>query len=317
MPVYRKVLLKNKNKYSTRLRIDMWNQRYLYLMMLPGIIYFLIYKYWPMAGLSIAFREFSFTRGMFGGDFVGLKYFEYIFFQHRDFWKLIRNTFLINVYRIFFFFPVPIILALMINEIIGISYKRIMQTIVYLPHFVSWVVFGSIFIKLLAPEGGVVNELLKLFGSKPTFFLSEPKYFRSIVVITDILKQAGWGTIVYLAAITNIDPCLYESAKMDGASKFMTILHITIPSITDIIVVLLLLNIGRIMEVGFEQIYVMYNPLVYDTGDVISTYVYRVGIGNARFSLTTAIGMFQSVIGFVLLMSCNAISKKLFSRGLW
>lgn len=295
----------------------MWNQRYLYLMMLPGIIYFLIYKYWPMAGLSIAFREFSFTRGMFGGDFVGLKYFEYIFFQHRDFWKLIRNTFLINVYRIFFFFPVPIILALMINEIIGISYKRIMQTIVYLPHFVSWVVFGSIFIKLLAPEGGVVNELLKLFGSKPTFFLSEPKYFRSIVVITDILKQAGWGTIVYLAAITNIDPCLYESAKMDGASKFMTILHITIPSITDIIVVLLLLNIGRIMEVGFEQIYVMYNPLVYDTGDVISTYVYRVGIGNARFSLTTAIGMFQSVIGFVLLMSCNAISKKLFSRGLW
>ena len=311
------MIKKTTKTFGERLRIDMWNQRYLYIMMLPGIVFYLIYRYWPMVGLAIAFREFSFTRGMFGGEFIGFRYFQFLFFQHRDFWNIVRNTFLINVYRIFFYFPVPVIFALMINEILSLKYKRLMQTIVYLPHFVSWVVFGSIIIIFLAPEGGIVNAVIKLFGGNAIFFMTEPKYFRVIVVITDILKQAGWGTIIYLAAITGIDPTLYESARIDGASKFQMILFITLPSISSTIVVLLLLNIGRIMEVGFEQIFVLYNPLVYETGDVISTYVYRVGLGNARFSLTTAIGLFQSIIGFTLLLSCNAISKKLFDRGLW
>lgn len=304
-------------KYFQRLKIDLWNQRYLFLLLLPGFIWYIVYRYWPILGLSIAFKEFSFTGGMFAGEWVGLHYFKYIFFEHRNFWQLVRNTFLINVYRLIFYFPIPIILALMINEISRLRYKKIIQTTIYLPHFVSWVVFGSIVIRFLAPEGGLVNEIIKLFGGEPIFFLSKTQYFRPIVVISDIWKQAGWGTIVYLAAITSIDPSLYEAAKIDGASKLQNIWYITLPSIANTIVMLLLLDIGRMMEVGFEQIYVLSNPTIYEVGDVISTYVYRVGIGNGRFSLTTAIGLFQSVIGFTMLMVSNTFSKKVLGKSLW
>jgi putative aldouronate transport system permease protein len=300
-----------------RLRVDLWNQRYLFVLLMPGVIWYLIYRYWPMAGLSIAFKEFSFTGGMFGGEWVGLKYFRYIFYEHRNFWDLVRNTFLINVYRIFFYFPVPLILALMINEISKPLTKRVLQTTIYLPHFVSWVVFGSIVLRFLAPNDGIVNWIRSLFGAESIFFMSDPRYFRTIVVVSDIWKQAGWGTIVYLAAITGIDPNLYEAAKIDGASKLASIWHVTLPSIADTIVVLLLLNLGRMMEVGFEQIYVLANPTIYSVGDVISTYVYRIGIGSARFSLTTAIGLFQSIVGFAILVICNLASKRIAGRSLW
>lgn len=296
---------------------ELIRDRWLYLLMLPGIIWYLIYRYLPMLGLYIAFNEFSFAKGIFGGEFVGLKYFQYIFFEHRNFWQLVINTLLINVYKLIFYFPMPIIFALMLNEIRSTGYKRTLQTVIYLPHFVSWVVFGSIIITFLNPTEGIVNQIIQACGGQPVFFMSNPQYFRPIVIISDIWKEAGYGTIIYLAAITGVDPSLYEAGRIDGATKWQTAWYITLPCISETIVVMLLLDIGRMMNVSFEQIYVLANPTVYETGDVISTYVYRLGLGQGRFSLTTAIGLFQSVVGFILLTTCNTISRRVFDKGLW
>jgi putative aldouronate transport system permease protein len=205
----------------------------------------------------------------------------------------------------------------MLNEVKKLWYKKFIQTSIYLPHFVSWVVIGSIVIQFLSPSTGPINKLIELLGGEPIFFMVEPKYFRSIVVITNIWKEAGWGTIIYLAAITGIDPTLYEAAIIDGANRWQRSRYITIPSISDTIVILLLLQLGRLLDVGFEQIFVLYNPMVYSVGDVISTYVYRVGLGNGRFSLTTAIGLFQSLVGFVLIITSNYFSKKMFGKSIW
>ncbi|AGC68611.1 carbohydrate ABC transporter membrane protein 1, CUT1 family [Thermoclostridium stercorarium subsp. stercorarium DSM 8532] len=315
--VANKKFVKKCPGYFHQLVRDIVKNRWLYLMLVPGVIWFLIYRYLPMLGLYIAFCDFNVVKGIKGSEFVGLKYFKYIFFEHRNFWQLVENTLAINVLKLIFYFPAPIIFAIMLNEIMNVKYKRTLQTLIYLPHFVSWVVFGSIIITFLSPTDGIVNQVIKLMGKEPIFFMSEPKYFRWIVVASDIWKEAGWGTIIYLAAITNIDPQLYEAAKIDSANKLQLIRYITIPCISETIIVMLLLDIGRIMNVSFEQIYVLANPTVYSTGDVISTYVYRVGIGNGRFSLTTAIGLFQSVIGFILLLICNAISKRCFEKSLW
>ena len=310
-------MVKQGKKYWHKLGVDLLRDRWLYALILPGFIWFLIYRYLPMAGLSLAFREYDMKGGLFGGEFVGLKYFQYIFFEHRNFWQLVWNTLIINIYKLIFYFPIPILFAMFLNEILSERYKRVLQTIIYLPHFVSWVVFGSIIITFLNPTEGIVNQIIQLFGGEPIFFLSDPKYFRGIVVISDIWKEAGFGTIIYLAAITGIDPTLYEAGRIDGASRWQSMRYITLPCISETIVVMLLLDIGRIMNVGFEQIYVLANSAVYSTGDVISTYVYRLGIGSGRFSLTTAIGLFQSVIGFVMILSCNAISRKVADKGLW
>ena len=310
-------MVKQGKKYWHKLGVDLLRDRWLYALILPGFIWFLIYRYLPMTGLSLAFREYDMKGGLFGGEFVGLKYFQYIFFEHRNFWQLVWNTLIINIYKLIFYFPIPILFAMFLNEILSERYKRVLQTIIYLPHFVSWVVFGSIIITFLNPTEGIVNQIIQLFGGEPIFFLSDPKYFRGIVVISDIWKEAGYGTIIYLAAITGIDPTLYEAGRIDGASRWQSMRYITLPCISETIVVMLLLDIGRIMNVGFEQIYVLANSAVYSTGDVISTYVYRLGIGSGRFSLTTAIGLFQSVIGFVMILSCNAISRKVAEKGLW
>ena len=310
-------MVKQGKKYWHKLGVDLLRDRWLYALILPGFIWFLIYRYLPMAGLSLAFREYDMKGGLFGGEFVGLKYFQYIFFEHRNYWQLVWNTLIINIYKLIFYFPIPILFAMFLNEILSERYKRVLQTIIYLPHFVSWVVFGSIIITFLNPTEGIVNQIIQLFGGEPIFFLSDPKYFRGIVVISDIWKEAGYGTIIYLAAITGIDPTLYEAGRIDGASRWQSMRYITLPCISETIVVMLLLDIGRIMNVGFEQIYVLANSAVYSTGDVISTYVYRLGIGSGRFSLTTAIGLFQSVIGFVMILSCNAISRKVADKGLW
>ena len=310
-------MVKQGKKYWHKLGVDLLRDRWLYALILPGFIWFLIYRYLPMAGLSLAFREYDMKGGLFGGEFVVLKYFQYIFFEHRNFWQLVWNTLIINIYKLIFYFPIPILFAMFLNEILSERYKRVLQTIIYLPHFVSWVVFGSIIITFLNPTEGIVNQIIQLFGGEPIFFLSDPKYFRGIVVISDIWKEAGYGTIIYLAAITGIDPTLYEAGRIDGASRWQSMRYITLPCISETIVVMLLLDIGRIMNVGFEQIYVLANSAVYSTGDVISTYVYRLGIGSGRFSLTTAIGLFQSVIGFVMILSCNAISRKVADKGLW
>lgn len=296
---------------------ELKKNKYLYLFLLPCVVYFIVYRYLPMVGLVIAFKEFNFAKGIWGGEWVGLKYFRFIFTEHKEFYSILRNTLLINLYKLIFGFPVPIIIALMINEVKNIKLKKLVQSLVYLPYFVSWVVFGGIIMQFLSPSTGIVNEIIRFFGGQPIFFMTEEKYFRSIVVISDIWKTAGWNTIIYLAAITSLDQNLYEAAYIDGANKFRQIWHITIPGISETMVVLLLLNIGTLLAVGFEQIYVLYNPTVYSVGDVISTYVYRVGIGKGRFSLTTAIGLFQSVVGLVLISVSNFTVKKLFDKSLW
>ena len=304
-------------KRNFRFRRDIWRNRYLYYLLLPGLIWYVIYRYLPMFGLLIAFKDFSFSRGVFGSNWAGLRYFEFIFFRHREFYQILTNTFLINFYRLVFYFPVPIIIALMLNEVQSTKFKRIVQTTIYLPHFVSWVIFGGIAIQFLSPSTGVVNAFLGLFGVEPIFFLVRPNLFRGIVVATDIWKSAGWGTILYLAALTGVDPELYDAAYIDGANRWQQLWNVTLPSISGTIIVILLLNIGNILDVGFEQIYVLYNPTVYRVGDVISTYVYRVGIGNARFSLTTAIGLFQSLVGLVMISTCNYISRRALGKSIW
>ncbi len=303
--------------YWRQLGLDIRNQRYLYLLLLPGILWYIIYRYLPMAGLVIAFKDFSFGKGIFGSEWVGLRYFRLLFTSHPDFWNILSNTVLINLYKLVFSFPVPILLAIMLSEVVSNRFKKFVQSAIYLPYFVSWVIFGGIITQFLSPSTGIVNKLLAVFGMEPVFFLTETSWFRSIIVATDIWKTMGWGSIIYLAAIAGIDPTLYEAATIDGCNRFQKTIFITLPSISQTTVILLLLNIGRLLEVGFEQIYVLYNPVVYSVGDVISTYVYRVGIGKSRFSITTAIGLFQSVVGLVLISVANFTSRKLFDKSIW
>jgi len=291
--------------------------RYLLLMMFPGLLLLLVYRYLPMGGLVIAFKNFSFSLGIFGSRWVGLSNFKFLFTKHPDFYRLIFNTLAISFLKLCFYFPFPIVLALLLNEVTILSVKKYFQTIIYLPHFVSWVVFGSIVITFLMPDTGIVNQLIKYFGGTPIFFMSEAAFFRPIVVISEIWKSSGWGSIIYLAALSSINPEFYEAATLDGANRWQRIWHINIPCIGDTIVVLLLLEIGRLMDVGFEQIYVLANPSVYSVGDVLSTYIYRVGIGGANFSMTTAIGLFQSFVGLVLILSANFLCKKIFDRNIW
>lgn len=292
------------------------NQKVLYFMLLPGLIWYIVYRYMPMGGLVMAFKDFNFKRGIWGSDWVGLKYFEMIFFRNPDFWRILRNTILINLYKLIFGFPIPIVLAIMISEIRSKKLQRIIQTSVYLPHFVSWVVFGSIVIQFLALTG-TVNNILERLGFQRIYFMTKPKYFRSILVVSDIWKTMGWNSIVFLAAITGVDPSLYEAATMDGCGYFQKIIYITIPCISETIIIMLLLTIGRLMEANFDQVYVMYNSVVMDVGDVISTYVYRVGIGKSRFSLATAVGLFQSIVGLILIGTANATTRKLFDKSIW
>ncbi len=296
---------------------DIRKQYILYLMFLPGFVYYIIYKYLPMAGLLIAYKDYSLALGIWDSQWVGLKYFRFIFFESVDFWNILRNTVVISVSKLVFGFPVPILLAICLFEVKNKMFKRGVQSILYLPHFVSWVIFGGIINQFLSPTSGTVNQLITLLGGEPIYFMTETAWFRKVIVATDIWKTMGWNSILYLAAITGIDPTLYEAATLDGCTKAQKTRYITLPCISETMVIMLLLNIGRLLDVGFEQIYVLYNSTVYSVGDVISTYVYRVGIGNTRFSMSTAIGMFQSVVGLVLISSSNFLSRRLFDKSIW
>lgn len=270
-----------------------------------------------MGGLIIAFKNYSIRKGILGSAWVGLENFRFIFTKNPDFFNIVRNTLQINILELIFAFPFSIVLALFINEVRAKQLKKFIQSTVYLPYFVSWVVFAGIVIQFLSPDTGIVNKIIQIFGGQSIPFMQEEKYFKAIVVLSDIWKGAGWGTIMYLSALTGIDQEIYDASKIDGASRWQTMWYISIPEISDTIVVLLLLRIGAMMDVGFEQIYVLCKPILYSVGDVISTYVYRVGIGNAQFSMTAAIGLFQSVVGLILIIICNSICKKLFSKSLW
>lgn len=294
----------------------LYKSRYLYIMIAPVVAYYLIFHYGPMYGAQIAFRNFNPFQGIWNSPWVGFHYFEQ-FFDSVYFWRLIKNTLFINIYDLIVGFPAPIILALMLNEVNNNMFKRTVQTIVYLPHFISTVVVVGMLVAFLSPSTGIVNTFIKALGGQPIHFLAEPGWFRSIYVWSGVWQGAGWGSIIYLAALTGIDPALYEAAIVDGASRWQRLVHITIPSIVPTIIIMLILRMGSMFNVGFEKIMLMYNPITYETADVISTYVYRRGILGAEYSFSTAVGLFNSVINFIMLVTFNAISRRVSETSLW
>ncbi|MDE7055438.1 MAG: ABC transporter permease subunit [Oscillospiraceae bacterium] len=286
-----------------------WSYKYIYLMMLPGLIYFLLFHYVPMLGTGIAFREFSFKNPFFGGEFVGLKYFRKLFSSH-NFSVVLRNTIIISFGRLVFEFPLAVALALLFNEVRGKRPKRFLQTVYSFPHFLSWVVAAGIITNLLS-DSGVVNQLVVALGGDKVSFLTQPGLFRPLLHITNNWKEIGWGTIVYLATITSIDSQQYEAAIVDGANRWHQIRYITLPSLVPIICTMLLLQVANVMSAGFDQIFNMYNSTVYSTGDIIDTYIYRMTfvIGES-FSSSIALGLFKSVINLVLLTTANWLVKR-------
>ncbi|MDR1787522.1 MAG: ABC transporter permease subunit [Treponema sp.] len=284
--------------------------RYLYLLLVPAVVYYIIFKYIPMYGVTIAFKNFNFAKGIMGSPWIGLENFKYLF-SLDNFYKVFGNSIFLSLLRLLWGFPIPIILALLLNEMRGARYKKAMQTIIYLPHFISWVVVGGIVINFLSPTWGVVNSMIKATGGEPVFFLAKEEYFRSIVVVTDIWKGAGWGTIIYLAALTGISPELYEAAIVDGANKLQRLWYITLPCIKTTIVLTLILRMGSIMNNGFEQIFVLQNTQNLNVSEVFETWVYRLGLLNGRYSFATTVGLFTSLVGMAFLLGANFLAKKL------
>jgi putative aldouronate transport system permease protein len=286
-------------------------------MVLPALVFMFVFRYVPMGGLVVAFKNYSFRRGIWGSPWAGLRHFKFIFTQNLDFFNIVRNTLVINILKLLFYFPAPIVLALLINDVRNVKIKRSIQTVIYLPYFISWVVFGTLVIQFLSPSTGIVNNIIKFFGGRPVFFMSQARHLWPIVVLSEIWKSAGWGTIMYLSALTSIDQEIYQAAKIDGANHLQCVWHVSLPGISDTIVVLLLLQIGQMMDVGFDQMYVLAKPVLYDVGDVLSTYIFRIGIGQAQFSSTAAIGLFQSLVGLALITMANITCKKLYDKNLW
>ncbi|MEN6314225.1 MAG: ABC transporter permease subunit [Clostridiaceae bacterium] len=293
-----------------------WSKhKYVYIMAVPVVLYYLIFYYEPMYGALIAFKNFSPGKGILGSPWAGFKHFE-MFFNSYYFERLIKNTLLINVYGVMFAFPAPIILALLLNEVRCNSYKRLVQTVSYLPHFVSLVVIAGMILEFTSKDG-LVNDIIAILGMERISFMTKPQWFRTIYIASDIWQGVGWGSIIYLAALTNIDPQLYEASKIDGAGRWKQMLHITLPGLAPTVIILLILRMGSMMSVGYEKIILMYNTSIYETADVISTFVYRKGVLEANFSYSTAVGLFNSVINFMLVVFANFISRKTSETSLW
>lgn len=298
-----------------------WRNRWrrdkaLYLLLVPVAVYFLLFKYAPLFGEVMAFKNYRLADGIWNSPWVGLDQFRKLF-TSRDFWQILRNTLLLNLYNLVFAFPVPIVLALMLNELRREGYKRLLQNLLYLPHFMSWIVLGSIVIAILSPSTGIVNAGLKLFGLEPIYFMASPFWWPIAFVGSSIWREAGFGTILYLAAMSSIDPHLYEAAAIDGAKKWRQIWHVTLPGIRSTVAILLVLHMGRMMDVGFEQIYALQNSAVASVSEVISTYVYKRGIVGLQYSYTTALGLFQSVVSLILVVTVNRLIRAMGERGLW
>ncbi|WP_202916226.1 ABC transporter permease [Paenibacillus mesophilus] len=288
----------------------------MYALLIPGLAFLILFRYTPMYGIVIAFQDFNIFDGIAGSSWVGLDNFRKL--MHSDeFMQVFRNTLIISFYKIVLLFPVPIILSLMLNEVGRMWFKRTMQTIVYLPHFLSWVIISGLFINILSPSGGIVNEAIKWMGGQPISFLIDNDFFRGTLVFASGWKEAGWNAIIFLAAIASIDQDQYEAASIDGASRIQKMIYITLPGIAPTIVLMLILRIGHLLEADTEQILTMYNPVVYETGDVIGTYVYRIGLGKMDYSFSTAVGLFNSVVAFLLIMLGNFMSKKFVRRSIW
>ena len=294
-----------------------WDQRALVLMALPAFIIVLIFSYIPMYGISIAFQKFKPRKGMFNMNvqWVGLKYFEK-FFQSPYIFRLLRNNLLLGVYSLLWGFPLPIIFAVLLDQLHARRFKKVVQTISYLPHFLSVVVLVGM-IKMLFASNGIVNDVIQWMGGEPIYFLIAPRWYRTLFIGSGIWQGLGWSSIIYLAALTGIDPQLYEAAEIDGANRLRQPWHITLPGIMPTIIMLLILRMGSILGVGYEKILLLYNETIYETADVISTYVYRKGLIEANFSYSTAVGLFNSIINVVFLVGTNLISKKVTDIGLF
>ncbi|RAU95728.1 sugar ABC transporter permease [Paenibacillus sp. YN15] len=301
---------------SKTLRL-MWNYRYLYLMLLPGIAYYAIYKYAPMYGTIIAFKDFNLGKGIFGSSWADpwYKHFKY-FYDSPYFATILRNTLLISVYKMAWGIAPGIIFAILLNEVRNKYFKRIVQTITYLPHFLSWVIIYGILIIFLSESTGLVNDLIRNLGGNNIPFLTSTRWFRSILVGSEIWKEFGWNAIIYLAAIAGIDPTLYEAARVDGAGRLRNIWHVTLPGISNVIILLFILKLGHILEAGFDQIYIMYNVQVYSVADILDTYVFRTGLEQFNFSLASAIGLFKSFFGLLLVLTANKIAQR-WGGGIW
>ncbi|WP_261800396.1 sugar ABC transporter permease [Paenibacillus sp. PAMC21692] len=293
----------------------------LYLMCLPGLIFLVVYKFVPLLGLSLAFKDFNLFAGnniidsIMASPWVGMKHFNRIF-EDEAFLRVIGNTLIISLYKLVFLFPIPILVAISLNELRIRWMKRWVQTIVYLPHFLSWVIIFGLFYSLFGSYG-MINKVIEAVGGQSISFFSDSSWFRSLLVFTEGWKETGWNTILFLAAMTAIDPQQQEAALIDGAGRFKRIWHITIPGIMPVIMLVLVLRLGQILNAGFEQVLVMYNPAVYDVADIIQTFVYRIGLGKMDFSLSTALGLFESVIAFILVYSSNQASKRFLGKSIW
>ncbi len=316
----KRALPSDRRSLKYRLKVSFSRYWLFYLMILPGVIYFLVFKYLPMYGLIISFKNYKGAVGGFSAimqsDWVGFRHFK-TFFHSEQFTRLLGNTVYLSVLRLIFCFPAPIILAILLNEVRRKLFKKTVQTVTYMPYFLSWVVVSGL-LQILVGTEGPLNALLALFGmEKPIYFMASTKYFRGLLVVSEIWKTVGYGTIVYLAAISGIDSQLYEAAQLDGASKFQQIIHVTLPAISEIVAIMLILQMGRILSDNFEQIYTMYSPAVYEVADVFETYIYRMGVVQANFSYTSAVTLFKSIVSLALIILTNKAAKKLGSEGLF
>jgi putative aldouronate transport system permease protein len=301
-----------KNKRWARIK----RNRYIYLMMSAGVIYFFLFKFLPVWGLLLSFQDYSPFKGFFGSTWVGFKHFSNLF-QSEQFYTMARNTFVISIFNLVFYFPVPIVLALMLNEVRHELFKKLNQSVVYLPHFLSWVILVSLTFFVFSSDIGIINKLIVASGNEPILFLSEPKFFWILLTLQNIWKDAGWGTIIFLASIAGVDPARYEAAVIDGASRWRQIYHITLPAIRPTIIILLILRLGNMADVGFEQVLLMMNPLVNSVAEVFDTYSYTQGIVGGKISVGIAVGMFKGIVGLILVVSANQIVKKLGYEGIY
>ena len=283
--------------------------RLLYMILIPGILFFLIFKYWPMYGITIAFKDYKLGREIWEAPWAGMKYFRQ-FFGMADSWRILGNTFIISFGKLLVGFPAPILFAILLNEVRSRTAKRFVQTVVYLPHFISWVVVGNIVLMMLAPKTGLFSTLIAALTGREVNVLLDPDAFRWVLILSDTWKELGWSSIIYLAALSSVDVSLYEAASIDGASRARMMWHITLPAIRSTIIVMLILRVGKIMDAGFEQILIMSNALVNEKCEIIDTYVYKVGLLQARYSFSTAVNLFKSVCGLAMVLGVNGIAKK-------
>lgn len=305
-----------KLSHASLIRRAVRRDLHYYLLLLLPIAYFVIFHYVPMYGLSLGFRRFIPGGPAYGTEWVGLRYFA-LFIDNAAFWKVFRNTVVLSALTLIFTFPLPIVFAILLNELSSVAYKRVVQTISYLPRFLSTVIVVGMINQILSPSGGIVNNVIKSMGAEPIFFLIRSEWFRPIYVTSEAWQFMGWNAIIYLAALSNIDTELYQAAAVDGAGRFRQIMTVTVPGLMPTIVILLILRIGNLLTVGFEKVLLLYNPLTYETADVLSTFVYRMGIVENNYSYATAVGLFNGVIALSLIWLANAVARKMSETSLW